>query len=175
MASEHDPLPRRLAWRSAVSLALIVGELAGGALFVLTLVLVMKGGENAGTNLGLLANYLPGFDITVPGALIGAVKAVLFGALLALLPAWIYYHGVLTHIDARRRRYGDQDLLHVTAKLHVPTFAAAGGVFCAILLVVATLWLLARHRPGEPLGPHLSLLSHYLPGFEVSLMGALIG
>jgi hypothetical protein len=47
--------------------------------------------------------------------------------------------------------------------------AATGGAG----LFLATVWLLLLGT--EPIGPHLSLLGHYLPGYTVSWTGAWIG
>lgn len=41
----------------------------------------------------------------------------------------------------------------------------------AVLLVKAALW----GAPGQPVGPHLALLSNYLPGYQVSWLGAFLG
>ena len=48
-------------------------------------------------------------------------------------------------------------------------FALVGGTG----LFVATAWLLIR--ASEPIGPHLSLLSNYFPGYSVTWPGSLMG
>src|ERR1700741_1593055 len=48
-----------------------VGALLGLGLFVATLVLVWKGGSDAGAHLGRLANVLPGYRVSYGGAFLG--------------------------------------------------------------------------------------------------------
>jgi len=55
------------------------------------------------------------------------------------------------------------------ASVMAATFALLGGVG----LFVATAWLLVRG--GDPVGPHLALLSNYFPGYAVTWGGAWIG
>ena len=47
------------------------------------------------------------------------------------------------------------------------------GLLCGIIVFVATNWLVIKG--GDPLGPHLSLLSQYFIGYRVSFVGSLIG
>jgi hypothetical protein len=58
---------------------LALGFLAGLALFLATVVLVVRGGPNPGPHLGLLRIYLPGYNITWLGAFIGAAYAFFLG------------------------------------------------------------------------------------------------
>lgn len=52
----------------------------------------------------------------------------------------------------------------------------AAGVLCSMALFLATATLLLQPVPeGYPVGPHLSALADYLPGYEVSWPGTLIG
>jgi hypothetical protein len=64
-----------------------VGTVAAAGLFLATAVLLLRGGEDPGPNLGLLANYLLGFEVSWRGAVVGAAEAgaggYLFGDLLA--------------------------------------------------------------------------------------------
>jgi hypothetical protein len=47
------------------------------------------------------------------------------------------------------------------------------GLFLGLLIFIATNWLLIKG--GEPVGPHLALLSQYFIGYSVSFWGSLIG
>ena len=55
--------------------------------------------------------------------------------------------------------------------------ATVQGVVCACLgglgLFVATLWLVIKG--GDVVGPRLSLLNQFFPGYEVSFLGSFIG
>jgi hypothetical protein len=52
-------------------LAIVFGMVGGAGLFAATAWLLIKGGENVGATLGLLGNYLPGYAVTWPGAVVG--------------------------------------------------------------------------------------------------------
>ncbi len=66
------------------------GLLGGLALFIATIVLVIKGGENVGQHLGLLSVYLPGYSVTVFGAFLGFVYVFVFGYAIGRLIGWVY-------------------------------------------------------------------------------------
>lgn len=160
---------------NALTLALVFGALAGAGIFLATLFLVIKGGPNMGATLGLLVHYLPGYTVSLGGAFLGLMWGVVLGAALAFGPAWIFYRGVLGAVD----RFGYEDreeaLLRSEARVHISSFAGAFGLFCAQAVFLATVWLVLKHEPGEPLGPHLDLLHHYMPGYSVSVLGAVLG
>ncbi len=56
-----------------------LGSLLGGGLFIATIVLVIKGGQNVGAHLSLLSNYFPGYRVTVLGSFIGFVYGFVIG------------------------------------------------------------------------------------------------
>ncbi len=58
---------------------LALGMLTGFGLFVATIWLVIKGGENVGQHLGLLSQYFPGYDVTFPGAIFGLLWGFFVG------------------------------------------------------------------------------------------------
>ncbi|MES2304446.1 MAG: hypothetical protein V4558_03025 [Gemmatimonadota bacterium] len=66
------------------------GMLLGLGLFIATVVLVVKGGENVGAHLGLLSVYLPGYRVTWPGAFLGFVYAFVIGYALGRLVGTVY-------------------------------------------------------------------------------------
>ena len=67
-----------------------------------------------------------------------------------------------------------EDLLRAAfARFEPIAFGGALATVFGLGLLLATVLLLLRG--GEPLGPNLSLLGHYLFGFEVSWPGALVG
>jgi hypothetical protein len=59
------------------------------------------------------------------------------------------------------------------ARIHEQGWGIAFGIVCAIGLIAATNLLVARG--GDVVGPHLSLLRWYFPGYSVTLGGSLIG
>jgi hypothetical protein len=56
-----------------------VGALAAVVLFFASLFLVVKGGPHVGQNLRLLAQYLPGYEASVRGALLGVLYGLVGG------------------------------------------------------------------------------------------------
>lgn len=71
-------------------LALVVAMMTGTGLFVATAWLLIKGGPNVGATLGLLGNYLPGYAVTWPGAVVGLLYGAAIGAVAGWSLAWIY-------------------------------------------------------------------------------------
>jgi hypothetical protein len=71
----------------------------------------------------------------------------------------------------------DHEILSaVFAKMDVPAMTVAVGILCSLLLFLATAILLIQTVPENHLvGPHLSDLADYLPGYEVSWLGAIVG
>jgi hypothetical protein len=66
------------------------GMLCGLALFVATLILVLKGGEPVGPHLALLAVFLPGYRVTVAGAFLGFMYLFVIGYALGRVIGLIY-------------------------------------------------------------------------------------
>ena len=58
-------------------------------------------------------------------------------------------------------------------KLNARAWGIALGLFFGLTLAIATIVLV--FRGGTTVGPHLSLLGIFLPGYRVSIAGAFIG
>jgi len=75
---------RDISWavaRLEARVLALVGAILGGlGLFALTAVLLLKGGDPVGPHLQLLGQYLWGYTVTWPGALVGAAWGALLGA-----------------------------------------------------------------------------------------------
>lgn len=71
-------------------LAIVIGSMSGAVLFLATVWLLIRGGEEVGPHLSLLGNYFPGYSVTWPGAFIGLVWGLVVGAALGGLTAWVY-------------------------------------------------------------------------------------
>ncbi len=85
-------------------LGLTVGFLAASALFVATMILVVRGGSNVGAHLGLLGWYFPGYEVTFIGSFIGAAWAFLFGYIVGQAISRIY--NLIVDLGFRRRGSG---------------------------------------------------------------------
>jgi hypothetical protein len=67
-------------------------------------------------------------------------------------------------------------LMAAFARIDVVAYAVAMGTICALLLFAATAVLILKGpHPGMDLGDHLSLIGIYLPGYEVTWAGGLLG
>ena len=154
---------------NAVSFAIVFGVVAGAGLWIATVFLVIKGGPNPGHTLRALGYAFPGYSVSFGGAFVGLFWAFVLGFATSLLPAWVYYRGVLLQIGSSAGRTTHP------GRIHTPYFAMTFGLLCGFALLLSTLFLIVKHRPGEPLGPHLGLLSQYLPGYAITVVGSLVG
>lgn len=66
------------------------GLLAGGALFLATNFLVIKGGVQVGRHLSLLSAFFPGYRVSFAGSLIGFVYAFVCGWALGRVVGAVY-------------------------------------------------------------------------------------
>ena len=57
--------------------------------------------------------------------------------------------------------------------LNVKVLSLTLGLIFALALFIATNWLVIKG--GDPVGPHLQLLSQYFIGYRVSFLGSFIG
>lgn len=76
---EQQQVRRAYERTSEQGWGLALGFLAALGLFVATIFLVMKGGENVGAHLSLLSVYLPGYSVSWTGAFIGAAYMFFLG------------------------------------------------------------------------------------------------
>jgi len=66
------------------------GLLGGLGLFLATAILVLKGGENVGEHLGLLAVFFPGYRVSTGGAFIGFVYGFVVGYAVGRVIGGVY-------------------------------------------------------------------------------------
>lgn len=76
----------------AVVLSLVFGLISGTCLFLMTVWLILKGGETIGPHLGLLRNYFFGYSVTWAGSLAGFFWGFLVGALIGWAIGKVYNH-----------------------------------------------------------------------------------
>jgi hypothetical protein len=87
---ERALVAQAIARLRAGIVAVVSGMVTGIGLFIATLWLVIKGGENVGQNLSLLSHYYPGYSVTWLGSFVGLVYGAITGALLGWTVAWMY-------------------------------------------------------------------------------------
>ena len=78
---------KSLARLDVIALGISLGTLFAVAIFLATIILVFKGGNEVGPNLALLSQYFIGYDVTFGGSLIGSVYGFMSGMILGFLIA----------------------------------------------------------------------------------------
>jgi len=66
------------------------GLLFGGGLFLATNLLVLKGGQQVGRHLSLLAVFFPGYSVTFVGSIVGFIYAFVLGYAIGRLVGGVY-------------------------------------------------------------------------------------
>ena len=66
------------------------GLLFASGLFLATVFLLIKGGENVGTHLNLIGIFFPGYSVTWFGAVIGFIYAFVLGYAVGRLIGTVY-------------------------------------------------------------------------------------
>ena len=82
MEAVKEAFAQAFAKLDRVAFGLSIGLVSGLALALATLLLVLKGGDVVGPNLGLLVNYFPGYEVTLLGSLLGLGYGFLSGFIL---------------------------------------------------------------------------------------------
>ena len=67
----------------------------------------------------------------------------------------------------------EQRLFSGVLWLNAKIMGLALGLLFGLAIFIATNWLVLKG--GDPIGPHLQLLSQYFIGYRVSFLGSLIG
>jgi hypothetical protein len=70
------------------ALGFAVGTVCGFGIFLATVVLVVKGGDPVGPNLGLLGQFFFGYTVTTGGAFLGLLYGLAFGFIMGWLIAF---------------------------------------------------------------------------------------
>jgi len=96
MIDTRTPEASREAYRRALlklnarAWGIAMGLLLGLGLFVATIFLLMKGGENVGAHLSLLGVLLPGYRVSVGGAFIGFAYLFVIGYAIGMVIGSLY-------------------------------------------------------------------------------------
>jgi hypothetical protein len=159
---------------NTIIMAVTLGLLAGGLLWISTAILLLRSDGEVGKHLSLLSVFFPGYSVSWSGALIGMLWSFTYGALAGAVSYWSYARTLSERLSSK--------LLDSPAAntLVPPTFLFSGnalgiglGGSMALQLVVTTNWLVVRGT--APYSNNAALLSQYLPGYSVSFAGSIIG
>jgi hypothetical protein len=99
-AALEDAVLVELLYLNARVQGVVVGLLAGLAIFVATNWLVLKGGDVVGPHLALLGHFFIGYRVSFVGSLIGFAYGFVAGYVVGYSAAWLY------NAIARRRDAG---------------------------------------------------------------------
>jgi protoporphyrinogen oxidase len=91
-----------------LGMGLAGGVVCAAAVFLLTLILVLKGGQTVGPNLALLGQYFPGYSVTFGGAALGAIYGFATGFVAGWFLAWmrnlvVFLYWVMVQRQVERR------------------------------------------------------------------------
>jgi protoporphyrinogen oxidase len=81
-----------------------LGAMAGGLLFLATLILVLKGGEIVGPRLQLLSEFMPGYTVTIEGTVVGLIYGLALGFIIGWSFAYFRNIAVFLYVAIAQRR-----------------------------------------------------------------------
>lgn len=87
-----------------VAFGVAVGLVGGLALFLATIIVVLKGGKVVGPNLALLAQYFPGYTVTSHGSVLGLLYGFTTGFVAGWSMAFLRNATVFIYMVASQRR-----------------------------------------------------------------------
>lgn len=109
VVAETDALADQLIQKAfakldPVALGVAIGTVTGAGLLLATIVLLLKGGTFIGPRLGLLRNFLIGYEVTWLGALVGLIEGSLGGFALGYAGASFRNWGMRAYAYMLKRR-----------------------------------------------------------------------
>lgn len=161
---------------NAVILGLTGGTIAALAVYFATHASIAKWGGGAGNYLGLLAVFFPGYSVTSAGAWVGAFWAFVYAGVFCWLSYRLYGRVLGAQISdiLLSTQPSDNPVLKPSIlRLHGCSLGLAIGLMAGLGLFCSTSWLVVRGTAQESV--HAALLSNYIPGYSVSILGGLIG
>jgi len=152
----------------------ICGLSGAMTLLCMTYISLFRGLPYPGHYLNLLGVFLPGYKVSVGGAWIGFLWGGLIGAFSGAVMYRVYALSIRQQVaDYLAGEKSTDDLEYVTMKIYGHPLGLAMGAIVALGLLITTNWLVVRGTADESI--HAGLLSHYLPGFSVSVSGSIFG
>jgi hypothetical protein len=88
--ADEEILGRSVMRLRGTLLGLATGVILGLLIFMATIWLVLKGGQQVGPHLSLLSQFFWGYSVTVAGSFVGLAYGLVIGFVGGMLMAWIY-------------------------------------------------------------------------------------
>jgi len=109
LAQEGRALPDQVinaafAKLDPLALGAAIGAVCGVGLLLATVVLLLQGGPVVGPTLGLLRHYLPGFEVSWTGSLVGLIEGGVAGFAVGYFGAWFRNWGMKAYAYMVQRR-----------------------------------------------------------------------
>ena len=82
------------------------------------------------------------------------------------------YHEEIRHDEKKPRETLKEKITHIFPRLDPVALGFSLGITVGALIFAATIFLVIKD--GGTVGPHLALLTHFVPGFTVTYWGALV-
>jgi hypothetical protein len=159
---------------NTVLFAGICGLMGALTLLCLTYVSLYRGLPDPGHYLNLLGVFLPGYEVSAAGAWIGFLWGGLLGAVSGAVIYRIYSRSIRKQVaDYFAGDKSAQALEYLVLRIYGHSLGLALGSIAALGLLITTNWLVLRGTADESI--HAQLLSHYLPGYSVSVSGSILG
>lgn len=81
-----------------------------------------------------------------------------------------------THLGDTTSKEEEELLLQAIRRINGKVLGLVIGLVMGLILFVATLWLVVKASgTGAPVGPHMSLLNQFFPGYSVTVFGSFVG
>ncbi len=90
MEREEELLQRAVVRLNEKLMGIVLGTVMGIGLFLATNLLVLKGGQEVGAHLGLLAQFFPGYSVTFLGSFVGFFWAFIVGFVVGAVFGAVY-------------------------------------------------------------------------------------
>ena len=103
-SSTKKLLGQAFAKLDAAALGVGVGTVWGGAIWLMTVLLLAKGGERIGPNLSLLSQFMPGYNVTWAGSVVGLLYGFGAGFVFGFAFARARNTAMRLHLGSRKLR-----------------------------------------------------------------------
>ncbi len=171
---------------------LSLGLLSAICIFAITNWMVFKKDPEMSAFLQLLDQFLPGYNVSLPGSIVGALYGFAIGTFmgssivrtykLLLKSSIVQPNNIVVRLlfGKKVRSTGKKDFSINVYRANERLFGLNFGLAVGLTIFIATNWIVIKGghvtSSGEHfVGPHLQLLNQFFIGYRVSFWGSIIG